>query len=58
MFNPKSLTVSVDHSGENRIKVEVIVGGSELSKVIDYLREHYVKQYNGWLVYITDYFRA
>ena len=54
-FNPKSLTVCADLSGDNRIKAEIIVPKKELTKVIDYLKEHYVKQYNGSLAYITDY---
>jgi hypothetical protein len=55
-FNPKSLTICEDLSGPNRIKVEIIVPNKELPKVIDYLREHYVKQFNGNLVYLTDFY--
>lgn len=55
-FNPKSLTVYADLSGDNRIKVEIIVSNKELPKAIDYLKEHYLKQYNGSLVYITDFY--
>ena len=54
-FNPKSLTVCKDLSGDNRIKAEIIVSKKELSKVIEYLKEHYVKQYNGCLLYIVDF---
>ena len=55
-FNPSSLTVNPDMLGENRIKVEFIVSKKNLAKVIDYLKDHYLKQYNGSLVYITDYY--
>ncbi|NOS84125.1 MAG: hypothetical protein HOP31_03195 [Ignavibacteria bacterium] len=55
-FAPKSLTVCSDLSGENRIKTEIIVSNKELPKAIDYLKEYYVKQYNGNLIYLTDYF--
>ena len=54
-FAPKSLTVCADLSGDNRIKVEIIVSKKELTKVVGYLEEHYIKQYNGSLVFITDY---
>lgn len=54
-FSPKSLTVCADLSADNRIKAEIIVSKKELTKVIGYLNEHYVKQYNGILSYITDY---
>ena len=54
-FMPKSLTVCADLSGDNRIKVEIIVSKKELTKVVGYLEEHYIKQYNGSLVFITDY---
>jgi hypothetical protein len=55
-FNPKSLTILKDLSGDNRIKAEIIVSNKELPKVIDYLKGYYVKQYNGNLLYLTDYF--
>jgi hypothetical protein len=56
-FAPKSLTVCADLSADNRIKVQLIVN-KDFSKVIDYLKEHYVKQYNGLIFYITDFFPA
>ena len=55
-FNPISFTIGEDLSGDNRIKVEIIVSGRELSKVIDYLKQYYVKPYNGVVVYVTDYY--
>jgi hypothetical protein len=55
-FELKSLTLREDLSGVNRIKVEIIVSNKELSKVIDYLRENYLKQYNGSLVCLTNYY--
>ena len=57
-FNPKSLTICEDLSGEKRIKAEIMVSNKELPKVIDYLKEHYIKQYNGVLLYLTDYYSA
>ncbi len=55
-FNPMSISIREDFSGENRIKVEIIVSSRELSKVIDYLKQYYVKPYNGAIVYLTDYY--
>jgi len=55
-YNPLSLTVCEDLSGDNRIKVEMVVSHKLLAKVIDYLKEHYLKQFNGCLLYQTDYF--
>jgi hypothetical protein len=54
-FTLRSLTVSPDLSGDNRIKVELIVSKSDMTKVVGYLREHYVKQYNGYMIFVTDY---
>ena len=55
-FTPKSLTVCDDLAGVERIKLEIIVSNRELPKVIDYLKEHYVKQHNGELLYLTNYY--
>lgn len=55
-FTPKSLTVSADLAGVDRIKLEIIVSNRELPKVIDYLKEHYVKQYSGEIIYLTNYY--
>lgn len=57
-FSPKSLTVCADLSGDNRIRAEIIVSNKELPKVIDYLKENYVKQFNGSIVYLTNYYTA
>jgi hypothetical protein len=56
-FAPKSLTVCADLSGDNRINVQLIVN-KDFSKVVDYLKEHYVKPYNGSIFFITDFFPA
>ncbi|HJY62523.1 MAG TPA: hypothetical protein VJ455_00080 [Ignavibacteria bacterium] len=55
-FNPLSLIIRNDLTGDNRIKVEIIVSSRELSKVIDYLKQYYVKPYNGVVVYLTGYY--
>jgi hypothetical protein len=57
-FSPRSLTVGVDLSADNRIKVEVIVSKQDMTKIVGYLREHYVKQYNGYMIFVTDYIPA
>lgn len=57
-FAPKSLTVCADLSGVNRIKTEIIVSNSELHNAIAYLKEHYVKQYNGHIIYLTNHYTA
>ena len=56
VFNPKSFSICEDLAGDNRIKVEIIVSNKELPKVIDYLKQHYVKQYNGAVIYLTNYY--
>jgi len=55
-LNPLSLIIRNDLTGDNRIKVEIIVSSRELSKVIDYLKQYYVKPYNGVVVYLTGYY--
>ena len=56
LFNPRSLTICNDLSGVDRIKVEIITSLGDFSKVIDYLKQHYVKPYNGVVVYQTNYY--
>lgn len=52
-FNPKSFTIREDYAGDNRIKAEIIVSYGDLAKVVDYLKQFYIKPYNG-TVYVTE----
>lgn len=49
-LNPKSIYIT---KSDNRIKAEILVPQGATSKVTDYLKQHYLKQYNG-VIYIVE----